>query len=212
MSFRAIEVVSDVVCPWCFIGKRRLEKSLALLGRPEVAVHWQPFQLNPNAPPEGMDRQAYRIRKFGSLEYSQQLEARVAAAGAEEDIEFRFDRIRKTPNTLEAHRLVWLAGRDSPGLQNTIVENLFRAYFIDGADVGDLAVLKRIGVENGIDPRQVDECFAAQLGSQELAAAESAARAQGVDGVPSFFVQGEPVASGAQKPELLAAALRHRLS
>jgi predicted DsbA family dithiol-disulfide isomerase len=107
-----IEVVSDVVCPWCFIGKRRLEKALSLLGRPAAQVRWKAFQLNPDAPKEGMNRQAYRVRKFGSLAYSQQLEARVADAGMEDGIEFRFDRIERTPNTFDAHRLIWLAGRE----------------------------------------------------------------------------------------------------
>ena len=134
-----IEVVSDVVCPWCFIGKRRLEKALALLDRQDATIRWKPFQLNPTTPKEGMDRQAYRIRKFGSLAYSQQLEARVAAAGAEEGIEFRFDQIKRTPNTLEAYRLIWFAGREQGQdgrnvltVQNVVVENLFRAYFLDG--------------------------------------------------------------------------------
>src|SRR4051794_33136176 len=117
-----IEVVSDVVCPWCYIGKRRLEKALALLQRESVTVSWKPFELNPGAPKEGLDRQAYRIRKFGSLAYSQQLEARVAAAGAEEGIAFRFDEIKRTPNTFEAHRLIWFAGRESAGMQNRVVE------------------------------------------------------------------------------------------
>jgi predicted DsbA family dithiol-disulfide isomerase len=101
-----IDIISDVVCPWCFIGKRRLEKALALLGLPNVSVRWKPFQLNPDAPKEGMDRQSFRARKFGSLARSQELEARGAAAGAEEGIEFRFGRIRKVPNTFEAHRLI----------------------------------------------------------------------------------------------------------
>ena len=110
-----IEVVSDVVCPWCFIGKRRLEKALASLDRQDVLIRWKPFQLNPTTPKEGVDRQAYRIRKFGSLAYSQQLEARVAAAGAEEGIEFRFDLIKRTPNTLEAHRLIWFLRVENRG-------------------------------------------------------------------------------------------------
>ena len=134
-----IEVVSDVVCPWCFIGKRRLEKAQAILDRRDVTIRWKPFQLNPGVPKEGMDRQASRIRKFGSLAYSQQLEARVAAAGAEEGIEFRFDQIKRTPNTLETYRLIWFAGREQGQdgrnvltVQNVVVENLFRAYFLDG--------------------------------------------------------------------------------
>jgi predicted DsbA family dithiol-disulfide isomerase len=200
-----IEVVSDVVCPWCFIGKRRLEKALALLGRPAAQVRWKAFQLNPDAPKEGMNRQAYRVRKFGSLAYSQQLEARVADAGMEDGIEFRFDRIERTPNTFDAHRLIWLAGRE--GVQNEIVENLFRAYFIDAEDVGSPSVLTRIGTKSGLDAARVEELLGGDLGASEVAADELQCRTQGVSGVPTFFVAGVPIASGAQKPEVLASAL-----
>lgn len=200
-----IEVVSDVVCPWCYIGKRRLEKALALLGRPTAQVRWKAFQLNPDAPKEGMNRQAYRVRKFGSLAYSKQLEARVAQAGREDGIEFRFDRIERTPNTFDAHRLIWLAGRE--GVQNETVENLFRAYFIDAEDVGGPGVLTRIGTESGLDPGSVKELLSGDLGASEVVADELQARSQGVSGVPTFFVDGVPMASGAQKPELLASVL-----
>ena len=205
-----IEVVSDVVCPWCFIGKRRLEKALALLGRPAAQVRWKAFQLNPDAPKEGMNRQAYRVRKFGSLAYSQQLEARVADAGMEDGIEFRFDRIERTPNTFDAHRLIWLAGRE--GAQDAIVENLFRAYFIDAEDVGSGGVLTRIGTESGLDAARVEELLSGDLGASEVAADELQARTQGVSGVPTFFVDGVPIASGAQKPEVLASALAPALA
>jgi predicted DsbA family dithiol-disulfide isomerase len=200
-----IEVVSDVVCPWCFIGKRRLEEALSLLGRPAAQVRWKAFQLNPDAPKEGINRQAYRVRKFGSLAYSQQLEARVAEAGMEDGIEFRFDRIERTPNTFDAHRLIWLAGR--AGVQDAIVENLFRAYFIDAEDVGSLSILTRIGTESGLDAARVEELLSGDLGANEVAADELQARTQGVSGVPTFFVDGVPIASGAQKPEVLASAL-----
>jgi predicted DsbA family dithiol-disulfide isomerase len=182
------------------------------MGRQNVAVSWKPFQLNPAAPKEGMDRQAYRIRKFGSLEYSRQLEARVAAAGAEEGIAFRFDAITKTPNTFDAHRLIWLAGQDGGCLQDTIVEALFHAYFLDAQDVGDRETLKRIGVTSGLDAARIEELFSGLLGISEVTAEERAARERGVDGVPSFFVNGSPAASGAQKAELLAAALTPFLS
>jgi predicted DsbA family dithiol-disulfide isomerase len=200
-----IEIVSDVVCPWCFIGKRRLEKALGLLGRSAAQVRWKAFQLNPDAPKEGLNRQAYRVRKFGSLEYSQQLETRVSDAGREDGIEFRFDRIERTPNTFDAHRLIWLAGRE--GVQNEIVEKLFRAYFIDAEDVGSLSVLKRVGTESGLDAGLVEELLSGDLGAGEVTADERNARAQGVSGVPTFFVDGVPIASGAQKPELLASVL-----
>jgi predicted DsbA family dithiol-disulfide isomerase len=200
----ALEVVSDVVCPWCFIGKRRLEKALALAGRKGAQVHWKPFELNPQAPKEGLDRKAYRARKFGSAAYAKQLEARVIEAGAEEGIEFRFDRIERVPNTLDAHRLIWLAGRE--GGQDAMVENLFRAYFIEGQDVGNRDVLRRVAAESGLDSVKADELVNTDLGRREVLD-ERETHALGVSGVPTFFVKGVPVVSGAQKPELLASAL-----
>jgi predicted DsbA family dithiol-disulfide isomerase len=200
-----IEIVSDVVCPWCFIGKRRLEKALALLDRRDVTVRWKPFQLNPDAPKEGMDRQAHRARKFGSLARARELEARVAAAGTEEDIRFQFDRIQKIPNTFEAHRLIWFAGRQ--GVQDAVVDKLFRAYFNHAEDVGEIAVLKRIGAESGLDSGGLEELFTNKLGTAEVLAEEEWARAKGVNSVPTFFVNAEPVTAGAHKSELLAAFL-----
>jgi predicted DsbA family dithiol-disulfide isomerase len=193
-----VEVVSDVVCPWCFIGKRRLEKALALLDRPDIQVHWKPFELNPNMPKEGMDRGAYRTRKFGSPEYARQLEAGVVSAGAEEGIGFRFDRVARVPNTFDAHRLIWLAGRH--GVQDAVVESLFRAYFIDAEDAGDAAVLRRIADAAGL-------AFDDETGSVEVRAEEAQARARAIDGVPAFLVDGVPVVSGAQHAELLASVL-----
>jgi predicted DsbA family dithiol-disulfide isomerase len=201
----AIEVVSDVVCPWCLIGKRRLEKALVLLGREDVQIRWRPFELNPDAPKGGYDRQAYRARKFGSKEYAQQLEARVAQAGAEDGILFRFDQIARVPNTFDAHRLLWRAGQQ--GVQNALAENLFRAYFIDAQDVGDTRVLAAIGTQSGMDPAGVEELLSSDLGSAEVRAEERQARARGVSGVPSFFIDGVPITSGARHPELLAADL-----
>ena len=194
-----IAVVSDVVCPWCLIGKRRLEKALALLDRPDVRVHWRPFELNPDAPKQGMDRQSHRARKFGSLVRAQELEAGVAAAGAEEGI----------PNTFEAHRLIWFAGRE--GVEDAVVDGLFRAYFVDAEDVGEVDVLKRIGAESGLDAGRLDQLFAEMLGTEQLIAEQRAVRVRGVNSVPTFFVNGEAVTSGAHKPELLAAFLGQAL-
>src|SRR3954464_14907495 len=127
MTF-TIDIISDVICPWCFIGKRRLEKAVAALdGAHEVRVRWLPFQLNPQMPPEGVSRREYRTRKFGSWERSLELDAQVAAAGEGEGIHFAFERMERTPNTLDAHRLIWLAEQE--GIQDAVVEALFRAYF-----------------------------------------------------------------------------------
>jgi predicted DsbA family dithiol-disulfide isomerase len=204
-----IEVVSDVVCPWCFIGKRRLEKALKLLGRQDVQIHWRAFELNPDISKAGVDRQEHRIRKFGSLSRARQLEAHVAAAGAEEGIDFHFDRIEWMPNTFDAHRLIWLAGRD--GLQNALVERLFHAYFIDGGDVGKRDVLKRIGKQSGLDSGGVDSLLDGDFGAEEIRAEENRARVEGVNGVPTFFLRGAPITSGAHQPQVLAALLGQAL-
>src|SRR5579871_4952132 len=132
----AVDVISDVICPWCYIGKRRLERAVTALDRQhEVRVRWLPFQLNPTMPREGIGRREYRTRKFGNWERSLELDARVAAVGEAEGIQFAFDRIERTPNTLDAHRLIWLA--DKEGIQDAVVEALFRAYFRDGRDISN---------------------------------------------------------------------------
>src|SRR3954451_21913305 len=135
-----IDVISDLICPWCYIGKRRLEKAVAAVkGRHEVRVRWLPFQLNPTMPKDGISRREYRTRKFGSWERSLALDAKVVEAGKSEGIPFAFDRIERTPNTLDAHRLVWLA--DKEGVQDAVVEALFRAYFTDGRDSSNRQML-----------------------------------------------------------------------
>ncbi len=147
-----IHIVSDVVCPWCYVGKRRLERALQTLdGRYEYRVTWRPFELNPGMPPEGMDRRQYLEGKFGSAPAVRQLEARVAAAGSEEGLDFAFDKIRRTPNTFDAHRLIWLAQRE--GLQDAVVEGLFRGYFIEGADLSRRETLIEIAGKAGLPAR-----------------------------------------------------------
>jgi predicted DsbA family dithiol-disulfide isomerase len=129
-----VDVISDVICPWCYIGKRRLERAIATVrDQHEVRVRWLPFQLNPTMPKEGIARRDYRIRKFGSWERSQELDAKVVAVGKDEGISFAFDRIERTPNTWDAHRLIGLAGTE--GIQDAVVEAMFRAYFTQGRDL-----------------------------------------------------------------------------
>src|SRR5262245_25329863 len=143
-----VDVISDVICPWCFIGKRRLEKAVAALdAKHEVWVRWLPFQLNPTMPRAGISRREYRTRKFGSWERSLELDARVFEVGKSEGIPFAFDRIERTPNTLNAHRLIWLAGKE--GVQDAVVESLFRAYFTEGRDIGQRQTLLDVVAKAG---------------------------------------------------------------
>ena len=198
-----IEIVSDVICPWCFIGKRRFEKALRLLPPDiETEVHWRPFELNPDMPAEGIDRKLYRTRKFGSWERSQALDAQLAENGAGEGIQFAFDRMERTPNTFEAHRLILLAGEQ--GVQDGVVEALFQAYFVNAMDIGNREVLAGIATAAGMDARDFLE---SERGRQEVGAEESWARRLGVQGVPFFLINGVAAISGAQQPEIIAATL-----
>jgi len=194
-----VDVISDVICPWCYIGKRRLDKAIsALAGRHEVRVRWHPFQLNPQMPGGGMDRRAYRTAKFGSWERSQALDSQVAAAGAREGLVFAFERMKRTPNTLDAHRLIRLAGRE--GTQNAVVEALFRAYFTEGRDVGDRQTLLDVVDGAGLGRGRAEAELDAEDGLAAIRAEEEQAHRLGVQGVPFFVVNGGVALSGAQEP------------
>jgi predicted DsbA family dithiol-disulfide isomerase len=198
-----IDIVSDVICPWCFIGKRRFEKALRLLPEEiQIDVRWRPFELNPDMPSEGISRELYRTRKFGSWERSRALDAQVAEHGAGEGIRFAFDRMERTPNTLEAHRLIWLAGEQ--GVQGAVVEGLFQAYFVHARDVGNRDVLTQIAATSGMDTFDFLE---SERGREEVRAEASRSRQQGIDGVPFFLIGGTTAISGAQQPETIAATL-----
>jgi predicted DsbA family dithiol-disulfide isomerase len=196
-----VNVISDVICPWCFIGKRRLEK--APNGRP-AAVRWHPFQLNPDMPREGIDRKSYCIRKFGSWERSQELDTQVVAAGQGEWITFNFDRMARTPNALDAHRVIWLAGER--GVQDAVVEALFRAYFTDGRDLSVRGTLADMAAGAGLGRAEVNDLLAGDSGLDDVRAGEEQARLLGVSGVPFFVVGGRVALSGAQPPELIGQA------
>jgi predicted DsbA family dithiol-disulfide isomerase len=203
-----IDIVSDAICPWCYIGKRQLERALALLA-PEglhFSVHWNPFQLNPDMPKEGRDRMAYRALKFGSAERARELDERVAAAAAGVDLHFRQDLMLRTPNTLDAHRLIWLAGKEAA--QDAVMEAVFAAYFIQGRDIGDSGVLTDCAAEGGMDRASVADFLAGDVAANEMLAADRAARESGVNGVPSFFLDGYSLFSGAMPAETIAEALR----
>src|SRR5258706_10176972 len=196
-----IEVASDVICPWCYIGKKRLEKALELLdGEVKPEIRWLPFQLNPDMPESGMARADYRKAKFGSIERGRELDARVAAEGHAEGIEFAFERMQRTPNTAAAHRLIQLAqeqGRAAP-----VVDELFRAYFEEGQDIGDAAVLAAIAQRAGVAN------WPASADAKSVAALEEQMRELGISAVPTFIFDRTSGVSGAHPPESLAAAMR----
>lgn len=196
-----IEIASDVICPWCYIGKRRLEKALERVGDEiEVAIEWLPFQLNPDMPVEGVQRAEYRRAKFGSVEKGRALDARVAAEGAGEGIAFAFERMERTPNTMRAHQLIDLAQKQGRG--GAVVDALFRAYFEDARDIGDAAVLAEIASGAGVS----DWPAAADLPRvQDL---EEGVRELGISGVPTFIFDRKSGLSGAYPPDLLLQAIR----
>jgi predicted DsbA family dithiol-disulfide isomerase len=203
-----IDIVSDAICPWCYIGKRQLERALALLA-PEglhFSVHWNPFQLNPDMPKGGRDRVAYRAVRFGSAERARELDERVASAAAGVGLSFRQDLMLRTPNTLDAHRLIWLAGKE--GVQDAVMEAVFAAYFTQGRDIGDSAVLADCAAEAGMDRASVAEFLAGNVAANEMLAADRAAREADVNGVPAFFLDGYSLFSGAMPADTMAGALR----
>jgi predicted DsbA family dithiol-disulfide isomerase len=193
-----IDIISDVVCPWCFIGKRRLERALADLPPNSVELAWRPFRLNPDLPPEGMDRQAYLQAKFGAAgggaRYRQ-----VEEIGRDEGIPFAFDAIERAPNTLDAHRLIRHA-IDSRR-QDDMVEALFRAYFVEGRDVGDRDTLAAIADAVGIRRDDALAYLAGDADREAVLAEEDMAKRIGVTGVPCFVIERKYALSGAQPPE-----------
>jgi predicted DsbA family dithiol-disulfide isomerase len=202
-----IEVASDVVCPWCYIGKRRLEKALELLkGEVEVEVRWLPFQLNPDLPTEGIPRADYRKAKFGSLERSRQLDARVIAEGKGEGIDFAFERIERQPNTTQAHRLIALA--QEQGLGNEVVNALFTTHFEQARYIGEPKVLAEIAAQCGVKGWPQD----AERLAAPTSALEEEVRAMGISGVPTFIFERKSGVSGAYPAETLAAAIREASS
>ena len=211
---RRIDIVSDVVCPWCFIGKRQLERALAILAQEGLmfSVHWAPFQLNPEMPEGGASRRDYRIAKFGSLEKSLALDARITEAAALAGLQFHLDRLTRTPNTVDAHRLAMLAGHLEPqtrtGLQNDVMEAVFQAYFIAGQDIGDAAVLADAAASVGLERDAILAFLASDDARKPVLAADEAARKTGVNGVPSFFLDGHGLFSGALPAEQMADAFR----
>ena len=210
-----VDVVSDAICPWCWVGKRNLEGALDILAREDgerFEVHWRPFQLNPDMPREGVERAAYRAAKFGSLERSRALDAQVAEAGAAAGVAFRHERMLRTPNTVDAHRLIRLAGEAGPVVQNRVVESLFRAYFHDGRDIGDRAVLAAVAGEAGMDAEAVARSLAGAEGEAEVREEDAGFRRLGLSGVPTFALQGHVLFSGAMPPATMADAFRKALA
>jgi predicted DsbA family dithiol-disulfide isomerase len=195
----AITVYSDVICPWCYVGKRRLEAALASPGMPAaIDFTWRPFELNPDMPPEGIERKVYRAGKFGAAR-SAELDVKMASTGREVGIEFAFDRMQRTPNTRLAHRLIWEADRHD--LQDAVVERLFRGYFEEGLDIGRSDVLENIAAESGLEASDVKRALTDAGSLEAVTQLEQQGYGMGIQGVPFFILLAKYGVSGAQPPE-----------
>jgi predicted DsbA family dithiol-disulfide isomerase len=200
-----IDVVSDAVCPWCFIGKRKLDEALKLIEDLPVQVSWRPYQLDATIPQEGISRQDYMARKFGP-ERIAEIHTRIEGAGAEVGIPFAFDKITRSPNTLDAHRLIrW---SQMSGRQSELVDRLFTLYFIEGKDIGDKDVLTSLAAEFGLDSAEVRRRLETAVDKQDVSEEIATAQRIGVNGVPFYIFANRLAVSGAQSPEVLAGAIR----
>ena len=200
-----IDVVSDVVCPWCYIGKRRLEQAIKLVPHIAVSVNWRPYFLNPWIPREGVDRQTYLEAKFGSAERYSVIAERVAAAAALEGLVYVPDKVGRQPNTLDCHRLIlWSRSVADPGVMK---QRLMELYFAEGADLSDPKVLIQAAVDCGMDGDLVRRLLASDADVDRIEGDANSAKEAGIDGVPCFIFGGSAIVTGAQSPEYLANAI-----
>jgi predicted DsbA family dithiol-disulfide isomerase len=200
-----IDVVSDVVCPWCFIGKRRLEKAIALNPDIPVEVHWRPYFLNDWIPREGISREQYLTTKFGSPERYKGIAQRVTAAASAEGLTYAMDKVSRQPNTLDAHRMIRWA--DRIGKAAEMKQKLMDLYFTEGADLTNHAVLVQAAADIGLKAEDIREALASDRDVAEIEREALSAKEAGIEGVPSFIFGGKFAVSGAQSPEYLAEAI-----
>lgn len=204
MKAISIDVVSDVICPWCFLGKRRLDKAIGLLDDIKIEVNWRPFFLDPTIPREGINRRTYLENKFGA-ERLKTIHDPILAAGKADGVPYAFDRITRTPNTMDAHRLIrW---SHDAGKQHDVIERLFMAYFNEGLDIGDRAVLVKIADETGMDTADISVKLANDTDVDAVNAEVGRAYRMGVTGVPCFIFAQKQGLMGAQPAEVLADAI-----
>jgi predicted DsbA family dithiol-disulfide isomerase len=205
-----IDVVSDVVCPWCYVGKHRLEAALALRPDVETEIHWRPYFLDPRVPREGMARVDYLSRKFGSDECIRPAHERLSRLGREEGIEFHFERITWQPNTLDAHRLIGWA--EEAGRAGAIVEKILSLFFTEGADLSKRETLLLAAQAGGLDVESVRRDLASERDVAAVEKAATSAAERGISGVPFFIFNNRFAVAGAQPPDMLAEAMDKTLA
>ena len=208
MNAITVDVVSDVVCPWCFIGQKRLDRAIAAVGDVDVHIRWRPFQLDPTIPPQGKDRREYMRAKFGSDERIREIHARIEPLGEAEGISFAFDAIKVAPNTLDAHRLIRWAGAAGEAVQNRLVRRLFQLNFEEGVNIGDHAVLVEAAREAGMDASVVATLLPTDADVEAVRTEIATASRMGISGVPCFLLEGKYAVMGAQDVDTLADAIR----
>ena len=206
----SVDVVSDVACPWCFIGMKRLASAVAQVPDVEVTVRWRPYQLDPSIPAEGTPRRDYMLAKFGSEEKLRDIHDRIVGLGEAEGIRFDFEAMETAANTLDAHRLIrWAGSPKSPeGAQGRVVQRLFEANFEEGGDIGDRTVLAGIAGEAGMDRALVETLLASPADIDAVRTEIDTAAQMGVRGVPCFLLEGKYAVMGAQDADTLADAIR----
>jgi predicted DsbA family dithiol-disulfide isomerase len=206
-----VDIVSDVVCPWCYIGKRHLERALDGF-EGDVVVRWHPFQLNPDLPIEGIDRKSYLEEKFGGAERAKQIYSRVEEAGGSAGLALQIERIQRQPNTLAAHALVAYAQSLDADIANRVSERLFRAYFVEGHFIGDIDTLCELAEDCELDATAVREFITDPAQLAQIVARDEDVRRQGISGVPFFIFNNQRAVSGAQPPEVLREAIAQAIA
>ncbi len=200
-----LDIYSDVICPWCYVGKARLDEALKNISSSlSVTKSWKPFELNPTMPAEGADRKEYMLKKFGTSDVSA-MQKRLSDAGAENGVRFDFSAMKRVPNTFNAHRLIWYSLKE--GKQHLLAEVLFRTYFLEGKDLGDINVLVEAAAQATLDAEHSRRFLNSDDGAQEVRKEENEGRMMGINAVPTFVVNGEIIASGAIPPDELASLL-----
>lgn len=200
MATVKLDVLSDPICPWCYIGKANLDKALAELGEHPFVIEWHPFQLNPDMPIDGMDRRAYLEGKFGGKDGAVRAYAPVVDHAEKAGLTINLDKIARTPNTLNAHRMIHWAGVE--GKQTDLVDALFQAYFVDGKDIGSIDTLVAIGTSVGLEADVIRKLLEGESDLEDIRQRDAHSRKMGVSSVPTFIIANQHAVPGAQPPEL----------
>lgn len=206
-----IDIISDVVCPWCYLGKARLEKALLMVDGVEAEIHWRPYMLDPSIPRDGENRKDYMLKKFGDGPQLAEAHKRLTALGKEVGINYDFDAIEISPNTMDAHRLIRWAAQAGPGIQDKVVTALFKSYFEEGRNIGDAEVLIAVAADCGMDADIVRQLLPSEAEEAGVIGEIAQAKQLGITGVPCFVFNQKYAVSGAQEPANLIEAMRQAM-